>query len=189
MLLTPHLAQSEPSAWVRRWSHLVPAGARVLDLACGGGRHARWFAQRGARVTAIDRDVQALHALAATTGVRVLQADLEAAPWPLADDDHFDAIVVTHYLHRPLLPCIVAALADCGVLLYETFAEGQATIGKPSNPAFLLRPGELLQACASLRVLAYEDGFDDPPPRYVQRIVACRERPADGPPPRHRLAP
>lgn len=189
VLLNPHLAASEASAWVRRWSHLVPQGASVLDLACGGGRHARWFAGRGAQVLAVDRDSAALSLLQAVPGVSTLQADLEGAAWPLAEGDRFDAIVVTNYLHRPLWPRIVQTMAEGGVLIYETFAEGQATLGKPSNPAFLLRPGELLQACASLRIVAYEDGFDEPPPRFVQRIVAVREPATVEGPPRHRLGP
>jgi SAM-dependent methyltransferase len=189
VLLNPPLASTDASTWVRRWSHLVPTGARVLDLACGGGRHARWFAGRGAQVLAVDRDAAALSLLQQVPGVRTLQADLEGAAWPLADGEHFDAIVVTNYLHRPLLPRIEAPLAEGGVLIYETFAEGQGAIGKPSNPAFLLRPGELLAAFSGLRIVAYEDGFDEPPPRFVQRIVAVRERASQDGPPRHRLGP
>jgi len=179
--MTPGLA---PSAWVQRWSHLVPAGARVLDVACGSGRHVRWFAQRGCVVTGVDRDVaatQALHDIA-----EIIDADIEAGPWPLRARQ-FDAVVVTNYLWRALLPTLVASVDDGGVLIYETFAEGQASIGKPSNPDFLLRPGELLQAAAGLRVIAFEDGFLDAPARFVQRIVAVRGRPGAAAVARYRL--
>jgi len=165
-------AQSEPSAWIRRWTHLVPAGGAVLDVACGHGRHMRWFAQHGHPVTGIDRDAQALATLAGVG--RTVVADIESGPWRL-DDETFGGVVVTNYLWRALLPRIVASVAPGGVLLYETFAQGNETVGKPSRPDFLLRPGELLQACASLRVVAYEDGFLRDPDRFVQRIAAVRE--------------
>lgn len=174
-----------PSAWVQRWSHLVPPGATVLDVACGAGRHLRWFAGRGHQMTGVDRSPEAI---AAVTGLgRAVQADIENGPWPF-EDEHFGAVVVTNYLWRPLLPQVVASVAEGGVLIYETFADGNQTVGKPSRPDFLLQPGELLQVCADLRVVAYEDGFLDAPERFVQRIVAVRKRPADGgPPARHRL--
>ena len=172
------------SPWVRRWSDLVPAGARVLDVACGGGRHVRWFAGRGCAVTGVDRDAAAVEPL--RTMARVVVADLEAGPWPLPGET-FDAVVVTNYLWRPLLETIVASVAAGGVLLYETFAAGHETIGRPSNPDFLLRPGELLRAVAGLRVVAYEDGFVEPPPRYVQRIAAVREHAGAATPARYRL--
>jgi len=174
------------SAWVRRWSHLVPSGARVLDVACGSGRHVRWFAQRGCKVTGIDRDVtatQPLHAIA-----EIIDADIENGPWPL-EGREFDAVVVTNYLWRPLAARIVASVADGGTLIWETFAAGNETIGKPSNPNFLLRPAELLQFAAGLRVVAYEDGFESDPARYVQRIVAVREPPGRPEPARHNLSP
>jgi SAM-dependent methyltransferase len=173
------------SAWVRRWSHLVPPGAQVLDVACGRGRHLHWFAERGAHVTGVDRDADALASL---EGVgELLQADIENAPWPLAGR-RFDAVVVTHYLWRPLLPVIVESVAPGGVLIYETFVQGNETVGKPSRPEFLLKPGELLEAVrGELRVLGYEDGFLTGPDRFVQRIVAVRERPAADAPVRHPL--
>jgi len=149
----------------------VPPGARLLDLACGGGRHLRWFAARGVRTTGVDRAPDAV-AAAREVGEGLL-ADLEGAPWPLAGRV-FDAVVVTHYLHRPLLPDIVASVAPGGVLLYETFAVGNETVGKPARADFLLQPGELLAACAGLRVVAYEDGFLPSPDRFVQRIAAVR---------------
>jgi SAM-dependent methyltransferase len=166
-----------PSPWLIRHAHLVKAGGTVLDLACGYGRHARFFATRGCGVTAVDRDTEALAALADVPCERI-QADLENAPWPLSAR-RFDAVVVTNYLWRSLLPVIVQSVGEGSVLLYETFAQGNQTVGKPSNPNFLLAPGELLQAVhGQLRVIAYEDGFLPEPARYVQRIAAVRESPA-----------
>jgi SAM-dependent methyltransferase len=167
----------EPSRWVQRWSHLVAAGGAVLDVASGAGRHARWFAARGHPVTAVDRDVAALAALHGTANVTTLAADLENAGWPLAGGTRFAAVVVTHYLHRPLFPQLLNALAPGGVLIYETFAQGNETVGKPSNPAFLLAPGELLDVVrGQLRVIAFQDGFfEDPRPAFVQRLCAVRE--------------
>jgi SAM-dependent methyltransferase len=173
-----------PSPWVVRWAHLMPQGATVLDLACGTGRHLRWLAARGYRVTGVDRDRAAL---ARNAGLaELIEADLESGPWPL-DGRQFDAVVVTNYLWRPLLPAIVGSVAEAGVLLYETFAVGHQTIGRPSNPQFLLRRGELLAAAAPLRIVAFEDGFVDGPPRHVQRVVAVREPASAGDPPRYAL--
>ena len=181
---------SPASRWVQRWSHLVAPQARVLDVACGAGRHVRWFAQRGCRVTGVDRDGAAMQALANLAEIVV--ADIENAPWPLPGRS-FDAVVVTNYLWRDLLPMLMASVANGGVLIYETFAAGNETVGKPSNPAFLLRPGELLKAMRSLRVVAFEDGFEtalnNSAPRFVQRIVAVREPPAAPAPARHLLRP
>ncbi len=160
------------SPWVQRWSHLIAPGARVLDVACGSGRHVRWFTQQGCRVTAVDRDAQALDALRGSA--EVIVADLESAPWPLPGRS-FDAVVVTNYLWRDLLPTLVGSLAPGGVLIHETFSLDQRSVGKPSNPAFLLRPGELLGAAQGLRIVAFEDGFVSPPDRFVQRIVAVNE--------------
>ncbi len=175
---------SAPSAWVRRWSHLVAPSATLLDVACGSGRHLRWFAARGCRVTGVDRDAAALQPLGSVA--EVIVADIENGPWPLGER-RFDAVVVTHYLWRPLLPVIVASVADGGVLLWETFSAGNETVGKPSNPQFLLRPGELLDAAQGLRVVAFEDGFEADPPRFVQRIAAVREHAPAAPPARHLL--
>lgn len=165
-----------PSAWVQRWGALVKPGGDVLDLACGRGRHARLFAARGCRVVAADRDAEALASLAGVPGITTLRADLEGAPWPFAAAS-FDAIVVTNYLHRPQFPCIAAALRPGGMLVYETFMRGNERHGKPSNPAFLLRPGELLDAFgAALTVVAFEQGAVGSPPRaVVQRLCAVRD--------------
>lgn len=164
-----------PSAWVQRWSHLVPAGGPVLDVACGHGRHLRWFAGRGHAVTGVDRSAEAIAAVAGLG--RAVEADIENGPWPFAGE-RFDAVVVTNYLWRPLLPTLVASVAEGGVLIYETFAVGNQSVGKPSRPDFLLQPGELLQASAGLHVVAYEDGFCDAPERFVQRIAAVRKPPS-----------
>ncbi|TSE22466.1 Tellurite methyltransferase [Tepidimonas sediminis] len=186
-------ADLPPSPWITARAALLRAlhGQRprhALDVACGHGRHARWLAQQGYHVTAVDRDPQALAALADLgPAVTPLQADLEDAPWPLPGRT-FDVVLVTNYLWRPLLPTLVASLAPGGVLLYETFAAGQETVGRPARADFLLQPGELLHACTGLRVLAYEDGFDPRGPRFVQRIVALRPPGDATEPPRLPLA-
>ena len=166
----------EPSAWVRRFAPLVAPGGGVLDVACGGGRHSRFLAGLGHPVEAVDRDAEALAALAGVPGVSLRQADLEGGPWPYFGRS-FAAIVVTNYLHRPLLPNLLAALdAEHGVLIYETFMVGNERLGKPENPAFLLRPGELLDLLRPrLSVVAFEQGdVEWPKPAVVQRICAVR---------------
>ena len=166
----------EASGWVKRWSHLVPPGGVVLDIACGHGRHMKWFATRQHPVVGIDRSPGAIDSVS-HLGDAVL-ADIENAAWPLmqgAQIRTFDAVIVTNYLWRPLLPVITQSLAPGGVLIYETFAAGNETIGKPSRADFLLQPGELLRAFSSLRTIAFEDGFVDHPPRFVQRLVAVRD--------------
>jgi SAM-dependent methyltransferase len=147
----------------------------VLDVACGSGRHVRWFASRGHPVTGVDRSPEAVAAVAPLG--EVVCADIENGPWPFPGRT-FDGVVVTNYLWRPLLAVIVQSVAPGGVLVYETFAAGNETVGKPSRPDFLLQPGELLAACAQLRVVAYEDGFLTQPERFIQRIAAVR--PATG---------
>jgi SAM-dependent methyltransferase len=163
---------------VQRWSHLVPVQGQVLDVASGFGRHLQWFAQRGHPVTGIDRNEQAV--AATRQWGEVLLADIENHPWPLLQNGQprqFAAVVVTNYLWRPLLPTLLHSLAIGGVLLYETFAQGNEDYGKPSRPEFLLQPGELLQHCAGLHVVAYETGFEAVPARVVQRIAAIRPGP------------
>ncbi|HTP95778.1 MAG TPA: methyltransferase domain-containing protein [Burkholderiales bacterium] len=171
--MTGHAHLDEPSAWVRRFARLIPAGGQVLDLACGGGRHARYLAGLGYAVEAVDRDEPALARLAGIERIVPRRADLESAPWPYAGQ-RFAGIVVVNYLHRPLLPLLVAALDTPAALIYETFALGNERFGKPSNPDFLLRPGELLECVrGALRVVAFEDLFvSDPKPARVQRICA-----------------
>jgi SAM-dependent methyltransferase len=144
-------------------------GGSVLDVACGSGRHLRWLASRGFVVTGVDPDAEAVELL--RDAAEIVIADLESGAWPFAGR-LFDGVVVANYLWRPLLPAIVDALAPSGVLIYETFADGQQTVGRPSRAEFLLRPGELLAAAAGLRVVAYEDGFVAAPDRFVQRIAA-----------------
>jgi SAM-dependent methyltransferase len=160
-----HAALDRPSDWVRRWAPLVTHGP-VLDVACGGGRHARLFLQKGIAVVAVDRDAQAI------PGAEFVQADLEGGAWPFAGR-RFAAIVVTNYLHRPLLPVLRESLDPGAVLIYETFMAGNERYGRPSNPAFLLEPGELLEAFAALTPIAFEQGYvERPKPAMVQRLCA-----------------
>ena len=173
-----------PSDWVRRWAPLIPSGSTVLDVACGAGRHVRWFHSRGFPVVGVDQSAQALDACS-DLGEMVC-ADLENGPWPFAGRQ-FGAVVVTNYLWRPLWPALLASVAPGGVLLYETFARGNETVGRPARAEFLLAPGELLRACATLHVVAYEDGFLPQPERFVQRIAAVRELAKPASPPRYGL--
>ena len=168
----PHYGLT-PSPWVVRFAPLVASGGRALDLACGRGRQARHLASRGVRVLAVDRDADALATLSSLPGVEVRCVDLETGAWPFAAD-RFDAIVAVHYLHRSLFPHLLASLAADGVLLYETFAAGNAAYGKPSNPDFLLAPGELLElARARLNVIAFEQGvLEGDNPAVIQRVAA-----------------
>ena len=160
-----HASLDTPSGWVVRWAPLVARGP-VLDVASGAGRHAKLFAARGLEVVAVDRDPQVI------AGVRFVRADLEdGRPWPFAGQQ-FGGIVVTNYLHRPLLSVLAGGLAEGGILIYETFMLGNERVGKPSNPNFLLRPGELLQAFGALTVVGFEQGTTDK--AVVQRICAIR---------------
>ena len=155
-----------------RWEPLIPPGP-VLDVACGGGRHARWLAARGREVDAVDRSAAAVQSLGAVAGVRAVCADIEGGPWPYRGR-RYAAVVVANYLHRPLFPDLIECVAPGGVLLYETFAAGNERYGRPSNPDFLLQPGELLEVVrGKLRVVAYEDVHAErPKPALVQRICA-----------------
>jgi SAM-dependent methyltransferase len=178
-----HDTSLAPSAWVARYAVFIRPGGRVLDVACGRGRHSRYLAGRGLQVVAVDRDAQALAALAGTPGVQALEADLESGAWLFAGE-RFDGVVVTNYLHRPLLAPMVNSLAPDGVLIYETFVQGNERYGRPSNPKFLLRPGELLEVARGLRVLAYEDLFvSAPAPALVQRLCARNGAEVPGQPP------
>lgn len=170
-----HHLVSEPSAWVKRWTHLLPVGASVLDIACGHGRHMKWLTGQGCHCVGIDRSTQAIES--ASRYGTALQADIENGPWPFSckgEPQTFDAVIVTNYLWRPLFPTLLASLAPGGLLLYETFAYGNETVGKPSRPDFLLKPAELLQWCQNFQVIAFEDGFLACPARFVQRIAAIK---------------
>lgn len=180
----PRNPAGPPSPWVLRFCDLVPHGGTVLDVACGGGRHTRLLLERGHRVTAVDRDLSGVADLTGHRGLELVEDDLEDGN-PRFRGRRFDGVVATNYLHRPLLADLVEAVAPGGVLLYETFARGHERFGRPTNPRFLLRPGELLDAVAGrLRVVAYEDVvLEDPTggstrPAAVQRICAVRGRPA-----------
>ena len=172
--LTPVPPTHSPSAWIRRFLPLVPAGGLVLDLAAGGGRHVRLLCETGYRVVAADRDVAALRAaFGGDSRCEIVEQDLEdSGPWRLGEG--YDGIVVANYLWRPLLPALAAALAPRGVLLYETFMVGNERFGKPSNPDFLLRPGELLAAyLGRLEIVAFEQGaIAVPRPAMIQRVAA-----------------
>ena len=171
----PHAGLSPPSAWLERFAALIAPGARVLDYACGSGRHARWLAARGMQVDAIDRDRAALDRLQGVTGVRARELELEGDDWPLAGES-YAAVVVTNYLYRPRFDALLALLPPGGVLIYETFMVGNERFGKPSNPDFLLRSHELLETVAdACTVLAYEQGeVAEPKPAVIQRICAVK---------------
>jgi SAM-dependent methyltransferase len=158
----------EPSAWVERWAPLITGGT-VLDVACGSGRHSSYFLNRNLKVVAVDREPQQI------PGARFMQANLEdGSPWPLPGE-RFEGIVVTNYLHRPLLGILRESLAEGGVLIYETFMLGNEKFGRPSNPEFLLRPGELLEAFKDLTVVGFEEGeVNDPKPAMIQRLCAVQ---------------
>jgi len=149
-----------PSPWVRRWAALIRRGGRVLDVACGHGRHLRYLSSLGFAVVGVDRDEAALVAHRGIGGVEIRVADIEAGPWPFA----------------PLFPDLVGALRPGGVLIYETFALGNERYGRPSNPAFLLRPDELLHSLEPLAVVAFEQGLvSEPKQAVIQRVCAVRE--------------
>jgi SAM-dependent methyltransferase len=176
-----HGMQDQPSGWVSRFAGLIPPGL-TLDLACGSGRHARLLSALGHRVLAVDQNEASL-AAAQGEGITPLCFDLEAQSaathpdWPFVVG-RFCGIVVTNYLHRPLFAPLLASLADGGVLIYETFTQGNGHFGKPSNPSFLLTPGELLTltgAGSGLRVLAFEEGYVAlPKPAMIQRICLIK---------------
>lgn len=184
----PHAA-GEPSPWIARWMTLLPPGARVLDLACGSGRHALSAVRKGHRVLAVDRDADALARLRAESAsaldetsqgrLELRMLDLEQGPWTLPPDS-FDAVIVANYLFRPRFALACGLLAPGGLLIYETFARGNEAWGRPSNPDFLLQQGELIARCQAggLAVIAYESGYvSDPKPAVVQRICAARPSP------------
>ena len=169
---------ASPSPWFVRHAPCVAAGARLLDVACGSGRHARFFAWRGVQVVAVDRDAEALQSLSGIDGIAVECRDLEAQVWPYAPDT-FDAVVVCNYLWRPTFGALLAMLRPGGVLLYETFMDGNERYGKPSRPDFLLRSNELIvrthQAC---RIVEFEEGDETHASGEIiavkQKIVAIK---------------
>ena len=168
---------SPPSEWVVRFSTLVPPGGPVLDLACGSGRHTRFFLSRGDRVIAVDRNLEGIEDIRNHPRLESFEIDLEdGRPFPF-QGQRFAGIVVTNYLYRPILGELVSAVSEGGILIYETFARGNERFPGPSRPDFLLKAGELLEAVrGELRVVAYEDRIVcDPSPAAVQRIAAVRE--------------
>lgn len=175
--MSVHQLIGEPSPWVVRHAGAFPRAAEVLDLACGGGRHALWLAARGMQVEAVDRDVAALRTLTGVPGVRTRVLDLEGDEWPYGIHE-FDVVLVTNYLFRPRLEQLFDCVRPDGFLIYETFMVGNERFGKPSNPDFLLQPGELLaRAGEDFTVLAFEQGeVTRPKPAMVQRIFARRGR-------------
>ena len=188
-----HHGSEPPSAWVKRWSHLVAPGGVVLDVACGYGRHARWFHELNHPLALVDRAQAAIYSIASIippNACEAVVADVENGPWPFVGRQ-FAAVVVTNYLWRPLFPTLLSSLQPGGVLIYETFTQGNETVGKPSRADFLLRTGELLEVCSALRVVTFEDGFQQAPdgsaPRFVQRIAAVRAADTDGRPARYTL--
>lgn len=177
-----------PSLWVARFAPLIPTAGQTLDLACGTGRHARLLAAMGHQVEAVDIDRQALDQLKGLPNIVTRQADLEGGPWPYYGDT-FDGIVVSRFLWRPLLPALFNALGEGGVLIYETFMVGQELFGPPTDPAHLLRPGELLSLThPRFTVVAFEQGETDASEegdgqtRVMQRICLRRGRPSRLPP-------
>jgi SAM-dependent methyltransferase len=174
-----HLRVTAPSPWVRRFAPLIPDAGRVLDLACGNGRHARYLIERGCSVVAVDRDVAAIADLAQSPRADVIAADLEdGSGWPLAGR-RFDGIVVVNYLYRPLFPHLLDGLAAGGVLIYETFARGNERFFRPRNPDHLLKSGELIDVFGGrLQIVAYEHGLIEsgPLPGVIQRICAINDR-------------
>lgn len=174
-----HSETTNPSAWIERWYKDFGEGSSILDLACGNGRHGRLFLNNGAAVTFIDIDVSSVADLVEVDSAEIIQADLEAAPWPLSDRQ-FDAVVVTNYLYRPLFPYIVAAVAPGGWLFYETFAVGNERYGRPTNPDFLLKYDELKHRVESeLDVIGYAHSMRVLPKRAIMQHIAA-QRPLSG---------
>lgn len=174
-MLATHDATLEASPWVKRFAHLIPKSGLVLDLACGSGRHARYLANLDLSVTAVDQDIRLIKSVHSAQ-ITPEQWDLELEAWPL-EGRLFDGIVVTNYLYRPHLDRLPQMLNSGGVLIYETFAQGNEAFGKPSNPNFLLKTGELLALTVrhGLKVIAYEDIYQDSPkPAMMQRICAVK---------------
>ncbi len=170
-----HIRTAGPSPWIRRFAPLIPKGGEVLDLACGGGRHARYLLSLGYRVVCLDKTTEPVAGLESAPDTEIIEADLEdGGSWPLAGR-LFAGVVVTNYLYRPLFPHILDAIQPGGVLVYETFARGNEAYTRPRNPDHLLMSGELLElARGRLQVVAYEHGRIDEGelPGVTQRICA-----------------
>lgn len=164
-----------PSDWLLKHAAHIKPGGHILDVAAGNGRNSRWLAQHGFRVEAVDRDSEALGSMKGVDNITLNVADIENKAWPYTGQQ-FDAIVVCRYLHRPLFSALYESLAPGGVLIYETFMQGHEAYGRPSNPDFLLRPGELLEVFdRQLEVITFEEGYQElPKPAMMQRICAIR---------------
>ena len=168
----------EPSPWVVRFAALIPQSGEILDLACGGGRHSRLALGLGYRVVAADCNILGLEDLRKQKSLEIVEIDLETAnpfvPGGILHGRIFTGIIVTNYLHRLILSNLIGALADDGVLIYETFSGGNERYGHPRNPDYLLRPGELLETARKrLQVIAYENGLiQEPRMAVVQRLCA-----------------
>lgn len=169
------IAATDAMPWVERWAGMIPPPGRVLDVACGAGRHAVFLADRGYRVEAVDIDLALSEPFQGHAGVDWRKLDIEGEPWPYGEGV-FQGVVVTNYLHRPLFPQLIDVLAPGGVLIYATFSMGQARYGRPRNPTHLLMPGELLEAVRGrMRVVAYEDVEEaGERPACVQRLCAVK---------------
>jgi SAM-dependent methyltransferase len=165
----------KPSSWVVKHQPLIRKGGRVLDLACGKGRHAIRFAQQGYQVDAIDRDAQVVSNMVGMSNINVIIVDLEVGEWPNSDQ-FYDGLIVSRYLYRPMLHTLAAMLNPGGVLIYETFMVGNERFGKPSNPDFLLLPNELLDIYSPLlNIISFEQGEEQTPrPAVMQRICATK---------------
>jgi SAM-dependent methyltransferase len=170
ILHDPSHSTLKASDWLKKWSHVLAPQSRILDLACGHGRHALWLSDLKMDVLAVDKDLDALEEIQ-KMGIKTLCADLENAPWPLMGEQ-FEAVLVTHYLWRALWPELLASVKDGGFVIYETFCEGHQAYGRPTRPDFLLQSGELLRVFKDFKVLGYEEGLLTEPTRYVQRIIA-----------------
>lgn len=172
-----------PLNWVTRFSHLFKTTGTVLDLACGGGRHANYLANMGNKVTGVDKDLSKFLKSEDAALYELIESDLEdGSPWSL-HNRLFNGVVVTNYLHRPLFPKILDSIDDNGILIYETFSAGNEQYGRPSNPKFLLTPGELLSICAGrLRVIAYEEGIEKYPEQAVKQRICAIKSPQDDAP-------
>lgn len=170
---------NKPSNWVTRFAPLIEAGGSVLDLACGNGRHSIYLASSGFSVTAVDRNIPNISQN--FKQIRWIETDLENGDKSLLENQHFMGVIVTNYLYRPLIPAIINALDDNGVLIYETFSLGNEQYGRPSNPDFLLKPGELLSLCSErLRIIAYEEGTIKDPKLSVKQRICAINGPAEG---------